>query len=292
MKNKFIVWGIPLHTHTHSYVHHAFARAASYMGFEVAWVNDEDDSNRVLCDNAVVLCCGVSDKHLRYSKGTRYVLHNSSREDLRQGSYINLQVYSRDVSMRNVSPVAPDEMAFWEETTRTLYQPWATDLLPAEIEKISPSIKKEEPDRISWVGSITQGDQGNYEEILGYADVCSGNRIEFIHSRLTSVEQNIALIRAGRHAPTIQGRWQVDNGYIPCRLFKNISYGSWTETNSPTSAALVGIEASNTMEELFEASEIFFRSPSASRIAEKMSLVRDKHTYVNRINNILNCISR
>lgn len=290
MKEKFVIWGLPLHSHTHSYVHHAFAKAASYMGFEVAWVEDDIKSNHVMTNNAVVLCCGVAEQNLKYTPGVNYILHNSSRDELRQGNYINLQVYTHDVLSRNTTTVSVEELSFWEESTRTLYQPWATDLLPPEIDKISPSLVKSAEKRVTWVGSIMNGDQGNYEEILSYAQACEKRGFEFAHTRLVSVEDNIDAIRSSRHAPTIQGKWQVEKGYIPCRLFKNISYGCWTETNSDTSASLLGIVSRNTMEELFEHSERFFRNPSKDIIRDKMNLVRDKHTYVNRIRNIFQCL--
>jgi hypothetical protein len=36
---------------------------------------------------------------------------------------------------------------------------------------------------------------------------------------------NVAAIRRSRIAPAIAGRWQVEHNYLPCRMFKNISYG-------------------------------------------------------------------
>ena len=42
MKYKIVIWGYPLHTHTHSYIHNSFYKAFSYLGHEVYWF---DDSN-------------------------------------------------------------------------------------------------------------------------------------------------------------------------------------------------------------------------------------------------------
>lgn len=282
---KLVVWGLPLHSHTHSYVHHAFARAAVSMGYETFWVEDAKDSNLYLTQDTIVICCGVSDKHLGYKEGVKYVLHNSDRHDLRVGKYIDLQVYTTDVYTRNVSKLNYD-LTYWEDKTRTLFQPWATDLLPDEILKLGPK-QFSDSNEISWVGTITSGQQGNYDEILKYADICAKNGLAFTHRQNISVEDNIAVVRNSRQCPTIQGRWQVEKGYIPCRIFKNISYGCWTETNSKTTAALLGLEQHEDMQGVFAASEEMHKTRNSDKIFDKMKLVAEKHTYVNRIQSIV-----
>ena len=49
-----------------------------------------------------------------------------------------------------------------------------------------------------------------------------------------TIEENVKLIQESILAPAIQTDWQVENGYIPCRIFKNISYGKMGVTNNPT----------------------------------------------------------
>jgi hypothetical protein len=40
--SKVIIWGHPLYSHTHSYVHEAYYRAFKSMGYDVHWFHDED----------------------------------------------------------------------------------------------------------------------------------------------------------------------------------------------------------------------------------------------------------
>jgi hypothetical protein len=40
--SKVIIWGHPLYSHTHSYVHEAYYRAFESMGYDVYWFHDED----------------------------------------------------------------------------------------------------------------------------------------------------------------------------------------------------------------------------------------------------------
>ena len=109
-----------------------------------------------------------------------------------------------------------------------------------------------------------------------------------------SFEDNSRLVNESYISPTIQGPWQIENRYIPCRIFKNISYGHYGYTNS---------EAVN---DIFEGSLIYDRDPVNlfNKIIEKkndpnhinelkflMNEVKEKHTYINRIKLIIECIS-
>ena len=41
-KQKVVVWGYPLHTHTHSYGHAAAFKAFKYLGYETYWFHDDE----------------------------------------------------------------------------------------------------------------------------------------------------------------------------------------------------------------------------------------------------------
>jgi hypothetical protein len=282
---KIIIWGLPLHSHTHSYIHQAFARASKAMGHETYWIENSFHSNDLLRQGDLVICCGVDDDKLMPKKGVNYVLHNSSRDDLRSENFINLQVYTHDVLKREVEDWG--NLTFWQEDNRTLYQPWATDLLPEEIEKIEPCKPKKEFNDIMWIGSITTGVHGNYEEIVDYAAICQKNNFQFKHVRGVSIKENIDILRQSRHSIVIQGKWQVENGYVPCRIFKNISYGCWSFTNSSTVSHLLEIENFSNSKDMFDEAEKHVFEPKVKDLSNKMSLVKDKHTYVNRLKNII-----
>ena len=287
---KIVVWGLPLHTHTHSYVHHAFARASHSMGLETHWVENSRESNSVLSSDTAVICCGVADDCLELRDGVRYILHNSDRDDLRIANHINLQVYTTDVFNRETEKLESD-LTFWENKTKTLFQPWATDLLPQEIGSIDPKSFVETND-VNWVGTVNHGEQGNLDELLKYSKLCENEGLSFKHTQYVSVEDNIRIMRSSRHTPAIQGAWQVEKGYVPCRAFKNISYGCWTETNSKTVADLLGLNFHESIESLYSASEKKHKHHSSSEIREKMNLVSDKHTYVNRLKSMLYILER
>jgi hypothetical protein len=90
-------------------------------------------------------------------------------------------------------------------------------------------------------------------------------------------------------APAIVGQWQKMVGYIPCRIFKNISYGQMGITNSPRVYELFEekiIYNSDEYQLFFDARHALMRT-THKQLFELMDFVRDKHTYLNRIETLL-----
>ena len=95
-------------------------------------------------------------------------------------------------------------------------------------------------------------------------------------------------------APAIQGAWQCVNGYIPCRIFKNISYGQWGITNNRVVYDLFKgkvIYNSDTYQLFYDAKHYIDNAP-ISELYELMDFVKNNHTYINRIETLLNFMEK
>jgi len=169
--------------------------------------------------------------------------------------------------------------------------PWATDLLPHEIEENKQAIAtRHKKSSIYWVGTITDGMFGNMREINGFKRACKKESINFIHQRGVSMEQNIRSMQESYMAPAIVGTWQKKQGYIPCRIFKNISYGQMGITNSDTVNKLFKgniVYNPDTYQLFYDAHKKLKKMPM-QELYDLMDLVRDQHTYINRIEHLLN----
>jgi hypothetical protein len=77
-------------------------------------------------------------------------------------------------------------------------------------------------------------------------------------------------------------------GYIPCRVFKNISYGRVCGTNSPWVKQLFGdhIVYGGTPRTLYQ-NLLDAEMNNKINMRESMLYVRDNHTYINRVKNIV-----
>ena len=288
MNKKIVIWGHTLHSHTHSYIHYAYQKAFQNMGYDVLWLDDKPGQE--LPPGSFVITEGQVDRHLPINKNCSYLLHNCdvSKYDEKDVDYKILQVYSHDVLSRPVEKLA--ECEYYQHDSRTLYQPWATDLLPHEIDTMTLiDTDVTLSTQCHWVGSVMPGEHGNINEIQRFADAAHENGIQFVVSTGVDHNKGRELVRASYLAPAIQGAWQVKNGYIPCRIFKNISYGHMGATNSEAVYKLLEEKITYTPDcrQLFFNASNDFSSTSYKDRRDVMKLIKDKHTYINRIQNIM-----
>ena len=294
---KVVIWGHKLHSHTHSYIHNAFYRAFQSMGYDTYWFDGEDDVSNFDFSSSLFITEGQADKNIPVRTDCMYILHNVDTSDyksLKKNNYIILQVYTDDVLSRDTLKIAP--CIHYDLKGRTIYMPWATDLLPNEIDQVIENIPKinKKSKMITWVGTIGEGFFGNAEEINPFLREAVKHGYKFIHKINLSVDENIKLVQASLIAPAIVGKWQKEVGYIPCRIFKNISYGKLGVTNSERVNELFEgrIVYNSDTRELFHDALKRLKTISSKELKDLVFFVRDKHTYVNRIQTLLDFFER
>lgn len=292
--NKVILWGHKLHSHTHSYIHFGFHRAFQHLGFDTYWFENRDDVSSFDFSNSLFITEGQVDQNIPIRDDCYYIIHNCKPSKyqhlLDTNRAIILQVYSHDCLKRN--DPAFSTCFHYDLSQPVIYMPWATDLLPHEIDAIKeklPTIQKNNNAQFNGsAGGL--GGFGNQAQLNAFKKGCQENGRNFIirNAGSCSMEENIATIQSAYMAPALQGSWQCNNGYIPCRIFKNISYGAFGMTNSKA------------VYDLFEGAIIYNPDPyrlfyDAQKALETwtlekqyalMDLVRDKHTYLNRIESL------
>lgn len=112
--------------------------------------------------------------------------------------------------------------------------------------------------------------------------------IQFVHKEFTTDRKNIYYVRKSRIAPAIAGRWQVQVNYLPCRMFKNISYGQLGITNVRKFKDILGaafIEG-NTIEKLVETG-LSLTEREYLDVAKMQQAKIQNHTYLDKWVNIL-----
>lgn len=285
---KFIVWGHKYNNHSHSNIHYAYKRAFESMGWETYWLDNADDISAFDFSGSLFLTEGQVDGNIPIRPDCKYILHNCDTKKYGD-NFLTLQVYTTDVLGRNVEKI--DGCIYYQSDLKTLYQPWATDYLPNEIENLT-SLKFSNNKVVNWVGSVWEGGgYGNLNEINVLKESLKKYGIEFKEIR-TQYEENKTHINSSYISPAIQGAWQVEKSYIPCRIFKNISYGEFGITNSPGVYDLLEqqIIFDNDINILIDKAITHRELITLSQINSQINLVRNKHTYINRINNILKLI--
>ena len=291
---KVVIWGHKLHSHTHSYVHFAFYKAFKHLGYETYWLDDNDDVSGVDFSNALFITEGQVDKKIPLRDDCYYILHHC-RDRQRFQRLIDSKRVIHLYQYHDHHELFGEQFKIGDLTYANFPEasiaiPWGTDLLPHEIEANKQRIKHiKRTHTIYWVGTIGGGWAGNLNELQPFIRACRENNINFKHVINVSLEQNRDLIQQSYMAPAIVGAWQEQHGYVPCRIFKNISYGQMVATNSRQANELFEkklIFNKDTYQLFFDAKKRLATVKIAD-IYELMDMVKDKHPYLNRINTLL-----
>ncbi len=295
MNKKFVAFGCKSSNSTHSYIHYAYQRAFESLGWESYWI-DNQDVDSFDFSNSLILTAGGWDSRLPVRQDCKYILHNcdvNGKYSTVLDKSIILQVFTKDVFTRKVEKI--DDCIYYQSdnqfTIPVLYQPWATDLLPNEISDLD-SINFSEDRNVYWVGSVwNDNGQGNTNEIELLKSSLSKRGLNFQQIK-TDYNNNKEYINKSYISPSLQGKWQCEYGYIPCRIFKNISYGEFGITNSKYVSDLFQgmIVYDDNIENMVEKSLERRNNITLSELNEQIKFVRDKHTYINRVKNILSVI--
>lgn len=227
---KIVIWGLRHSNDSFTYINNHFYTTLQKLNIPSVWLDDSRKSNSLINDDDLVFAANVAAKNLEIKPGRYYCLHNfdaSLFSNLDLKKILILQVYSDDVRKRKVK--FWDPVTCFEKESRTLYQPWGTNLLPWEF--MEPVFSKNSP-FVFWVGSIWDNDQhqGNLEAINELKKAIYKYNLKFMHVRVPDF-LSTKLVRASRLAPAVAGMWQAKVNYLPCRMFKNISYGQLGITN-------------------------------------------------------------
>ncbi|MDN3504687.1 MAG: hypothetical protein P0S95_03830 [Rhabdochlamydiaceae bacterium] len=300
--DKVVIWGHKLHSHTHSYIHYGFFKAFKKLGYNTLWIDNNDDISNIDFKNTLFLSEHQVDQNIPIRKDCYYVIHNSSNEKYsltrKNNHYIDLKVYrTRFLNSPTLVQIAP--YTYHDLPNQSLIIPWATDLLPSEIEACklkSPLHTRKNLDYIKnifWIGTIGVGKHGNINELTPFINACKARGIRFIHSdpwaKPVSPKLNLIKIQKSYLAPAIVGTEQLEEEYIPCRIFKNISYGHLGGTNSKAVYHLFNekIVFNSDTNLLFQDMEERLRTITLEEQYELMDFIKENHTYLNRIKNIL-----
>ena len=288
---QVVLWGHKLHSHTHSYIHNGFYLAFKHMGYNTLWLDNSDDISTIDFSKSFFITEGQVDQNIPIVADSYYVLHNCDMkkyEVLPISNYMVLQVYTHDVITKHMADlIDKDSLSYFKNNC--LWTTWATDLLPNEINANIEMVKNNllpTENMVAFVGSFIS-------QWYHVKHFCEYYHIPFTHyggynHNNVSVSDNIALIQKSLLAPSIQCDWQCENGYVPCRIFKNISYGKMGITNNPTVFEMFNQQVffdrdiNNLLWKGLDFEKLSAEEKN-SKVIPLMEMVRDKHTYVNRI---------
>jgi len=282
MSHKIIIWGHKLHSHTHSYIHNSYFKAFKSLGYEVFWFDQTDDISQFDFSNSIFFTEDQVKWGMPLRNDCKYIAHHIQPSFFNGiDSVLNLGNYIVDVEKF----VKVKDQTYFDSKTKTLYQCWATDLLPDEINLDDFCVYDKSKQYVNYVGSL-------YEEGLEFAQefgsILKDNQKELRLYHGVSDEENRQLIRDSFLCPDFRNYHHIKVGYIPCRIFKTISYGQIIGTNSINVKRVFGdyvVFGSNPNDLYDNMVEAILNQTIDMK--EAMLFVKNNHTYINRVKTIL-----
>jgi hypothetical protein len=310
VSRRVVIWGYKTHKtrHTNSYVFYGYHRAFVHLGFETLWLDDDDDVSNISFDDCIFLSEGQVDSKIPLRKTAKYVIHSANDVKYAGFDKTNLQIFHNTIAgppPRESHPTfnTNDPLTKINDytfvTKTTIYQPWATDLLPHEID-VNSAHNEMDRKTCVWIGSY--GDRTteyqNTIQLDAFFKECKrhGVSVSIVNpwSAPVSPEENRRLVHNSYLAPSIQGPWQIRYGYAPqCRIMKNISYGHMGITNHEFLNQLFGgrlVYDPDPARLFHKAVERKHSDTIISDIQDLMKYVQENHTFVNRVNVILSVL--
>ena len=329
MFSKVIIWGFPLHTHTHSYIHYGWTKGFKHLGYETYWFHDGDFPKDFDYSNTLFITEGYADTNIPIKDSSIYFVHIARNPEKYIGKvkrFIEIRYLVDAIKDCNYNYVLDkskcnkiSECSYYEKLINNggiaryhnnpihmeyecIYTCWATDLLPDEIREENIYISKER--KIYWFGSANHT---NTREIRLFYDECIKNGISFVTNNPwtnpKSFEEVQHLTMKSYMSPDFRssgdphkiaigetGTCHKQIGYIACRILKAISYGHIGITNSRHTYELLEKKVIYNENE----GQLFYDAQKELNnyelIKEQMRIVREKHTYLNRIRDLLSLL--
>ena len=299
---QIVIWGHKLHSHTHSYIHNGFYLGFKSLGYSVSWYDDSDDVSAIQFSHSLFITEHQVNKKIPLRTDCLYLSHYVDEGDYKgvpKENIILLKVTLRDFRDDPKDTLYTQVGQKYEYHSLVngypcLYMYWATDLLPNEIDvniQRIVDIQKMRTNEVHFVGSMSN-------IWYFFNEVCVQNGIPFHQYGATfdtqsennvSIGKNVELIQSSLISPALQADCQLMESYIPCRIFKNISYGRMGMTNNPVVQELFGgqlIYDADLIQLTQKGIDFEMLPDKQETIVNLMKYVRDNHTYINRIHTI------
>ena len=329
--SNMVVHGLRTSHHSHKYIHGAiykiFLYIASKMPYKVNVLWCDDDASEIYNDYSNYFIFSSphynTDKYLPILDNAYYILHYRTHNVINNKhivkyshllrikkavKYVEFRGLPKDyINKKKIKFINP---LFWyyydvqsnlegqKYNTNELNIPWATNLLPEEIDKnMDWVMEKHDYNKKSYFcGSIWKT---NNDEVKQWKSICLKKKIHCLFDKEEDEIKHQEKVRSSLLAPAFQGESQhysQESFYIPCRIFKNISFGALPITNN------IGVY--NMFKEYTiiydEKLDVLFDKVLEYRNYEKenkeqhlenmmniMNNVKNNHTFLNRIHDLI-----
>ena len=286
MFKKVIIYGHKLHSHTHSYIHQAFYKAFLKMGYETLWLDKNDKFENYDFSNSLFLTEGQVIDNIPVRSDCKYLLHFVDKDTVKkigldESNVLNFKFFENESTKYEKI----NDFSFYDRKSNILYFPWAATLFPDQIDKCSEKLFNPKERDVNFIGSVWDV---NVEYIKKFKESCTVSNKNFHWRRLLNDKEYFYYTVKSYATVDFRGELHLNIGYLPCRIFKALSYGIVPGTNSEHVKKAFGeyVYFNENPGQILEGTAEFWKSKDKKDIRAAMNFVKENHTYINRINDI------
>ena len=203
--SQIVVWGFPLYTHTHSYIHAMWEKVFSVgYGKKTVWFHDDNFPKDFDFNNSIFITEGYADKNIPVNNTSVYFVHNAiipekyldvgarlieirfnvneihdvnndftltdgTHEDI---SYLSTETKYEKITSNKDLHKSKRNNEIKKMNYECIYMYWATDLLPHEFDY---NVGKSENPFIYYVASPPE-----CKNYTAFSDICKKNGLKLI----------------------------------------------------------------------------------------------------------------
>ncbi len=251
-------------------------------------------SRHTIRDDVTYILHEIDPSSAREDRGLQ-PLYEKFLSDKKLNRFINLAAYREGLDGDRNGNLKGGEFwqtgVLWNSAKKTLFQPWGSDHLPWEfLSPVYPRGKQLFVVGTVWGDGIRRGNRKQVEEL---EQIARENGLEFIQKSNLSFEENVALVRESRLSVSLPAVGQGESGYMPCRVFKNISYGQPTIAPFPLFESILGDSfiLGESLEEMVQKTLTLDQESYLDLARRQQEAIRE-YTYLEMWSNMLTALKR
>ena len=271
----------------------AFYKASIFCGFNTYYVDTPQLLQSLASDTTLTITEGTYiDQNLLSKVKGKFFIHSPKpdvyNQVLSQSSparFFFLDVLKKVSFQYNKIST----LSFYDPKNFTLYQPWGTNLLPTS-RSVESSHLTPKTNHSFYVGML-YGAGVNYAKMINRTFNKLSPEKKLTQAFNASSFLSAQLAHKSFYNFDIRDSWHLEVGYIPCRVFKILSYGLPIICNSSfitSNLNLPGIQLASCPQEA--ASLSLSSSISRSEMIDTRNYILANHTYINSIQNMLKIV--
>jgi len=282
--------------HTHSYIFEGFYNASKYLGISTFWIDNQNNLEAIADSKTLIICEGSFLPDFNMKSNSKFVIHSipdnldNYLELSKSKKCLHLEIFKNEA----LNHLKIGDLSYFDNHNFTLYQPWATNLLPNQI-NINEYFPKAENKFSYYIGML-------YEE--GVKKARDYNK----YLKRSKKKTKIKCITGASHKTSqtltekssicldIRGDVHLNSGYVPCRIFKTLSYGREIYVNSwyikkylnhiPSVKFFNNGESLQNQYEQITSNQNYQNKEALEKRLYTLEFIKNNHTYVNRLKNI------